>query len=381
MRKGLCLLLLLAALFWLRPEALADWTWAKRLTWTAGDSHFPAMAMDSSDTLHVVWEDDTPGNSEIYYKKSANSGTTWSPAKRLTWTAGDSHYPAMGIDSSDTIHVFWEDDTPGGREIYYKQSQDRGDTWSASRRLTWTPGFSHKPAASIGPDDTIHIAWYDYASGDSDIYYKQSQDGGTNWGASKRLTWTSAPSFAPAVGTTSSVHVVWEVEPPGPAEIYHKSSADGGETWSATRRITWTSGGSFMPVIAVDSSAHIHVAWYDNTPGNLEIYYQRSEDDGSTWSSSQRLTWTGGGSRYISLAIDSGNALHMAWYDDTPGASEIYYKRSTDGGSTWSAAQRLTWTSDTSSTPVLAIESNNALHLIWEDNTPGNWEIYYKKGT
>jgi len=163
------------------------------------------------------------------------------PAKRLTWTGGDSHYPAMGIDSSDAIHVFWEDDTPGGREIYYKQSQDRGDTWSASRRLTWTPGFSHKPAASIGPDDTIHIAWYDYASGDSDIYYKQSQDGGTNWGASKRLTWTSAPSFAPAVGTTSSVHVVWEVEPPGPAEIYHKSSADGGETWSATRRITWTS--------------------------------------------------------------------------------------------------------------------------------------------
>jgi hypothetical protein len=71
----------------------------------------------------------------------------------------------------------------------------------------------------------------------------------------------------------------------------------------------------------------------------------------------------------------------MAWYDDTPGASEIYYKRSTDGGSTWGMSQRLTWTSDTSSTPVLAIESNNALHLVWEDNTPGNYEIYYKKGT
>jgi hypothetical protein len=28
----------------------------------------PAMAIDSSDTIHVVWNDDTPGNTEIYYK-------------------------------------------------------------------------------------------------------------------------------------------------------------------------------------------------------------------------------------------------------------------------------------------------------------------------
>ncbi|OGD16808.1 MAG: hypothetical protein A2Y69_03675 [Candidatus Aminicenantes bacterium RBG_13_59_9] len=198
---------------------------------------------------------------------------------------------------------------------------------------------------------------------------------------SQRLTWTSGASYAPAVDTTSSVHIVWEDETPDPAEIYYKSSPDSGSTWSATRRITWTSGGSFMPVIAVDSSAHIHVAWYDNTPGNLEIYYKRSENDGSTWSSSQRLTWTSGSSSYISLAIDSGNAIHIAWYDDTPGASEIYYKRSTDGGSTWGAAQRLTWTSDASSLPVLVIESNDTLHLVWEDRTPGHYEIYYKKGT
>jgi hypothetical protein len=337
--------------------------------------------MDSSGALHVFWQDDTPGNCEIYYKRSADSGTTWSAVRRLTWTAGDSRNPAVAIDSSDTIHVFWDDDTPGGMEIYYKQSQDGGDTWGATRRITWTPDFSYEPAAAVGPDDTIHIVWYGYASGDSEVYYKQSQDGGTNWSASKRLTWTAGASYTPAVGTTSSVHVVWEDETPGPAEIYYKQSQDGGENWSAARRITWTSGGSFMPVIAVDSADHIHVAWYDSTPGNLEIYYKRSEDDGATWSSSQRLTWTGGGSRYIAIAIDSGNDLHIAFYDDTPGTSEIYYKSSTDGGETWSSSQRVSWTSDTSSTPALAIGSDNALHLVWEDTTPGNWEIYYRKGT
>jgi BNR repeat-like domain len=381
MRKYLFFLALLAGLLWSTPEALGDWSQARRLTWTAGDSRFPAMAMDSSDAIHVVWEDDTPGNREIYYKRSEDSGATWSGARRLTWTAGDSHHPAIGIDSNDTIHIFWDDDTPGGMEIYYKKSQDGGTTWSATRRITWTPDFSYEPVVAIDSNDTIHIVWYDYASGDSEIYYKQSQDGGTTWSASRRLTWTSGASYSPAMDTTSSVHVVWEDETPGLAEIYYKSSPDSGSTWSATRRITWTSGGSYMPVIAVDSNDHIHVAWYDNTPGNLELYYKRSEDDGSTWSSSQRLTWTSGGSRYIALAVGSGNALHMAWYDDTPGASEIYYKNSPDGGSTWNSSQRLTWTSDTSSYPALAIESNNTLHLVWEDRTPGNWEIYYKKGT
>jgi hypothetical protein len=49
--------------------AQADWTPAKRLTWTSGRSNSPAIAADSSDDLHVVWSDNTPGNFEIYYKK------------------------------------------------------------------------------------------------------------------------------------------------------------------------------------------------------------------------------------------------------------------------------------------------------------------------
>jgi len=381
MRRRLYLFILLAGLFCLTSDALGDWSAARRLTWNAGDSRFPAMAIDSSDTLHVVWQDDTPGNLEIYYRRSTDSGATWSAVRRLTWTADDSRHPAMAIDSSDVIHVVWDDDTPAGMDIYYKNSQDGGDTWSASQRITWTPGFSFKPAIAIDSSDAIHVVWFDYAAADPEIYYKNGQDGGDTWSASRRLTWTSGASFVPAIAAPGSVHIVWEDETPDPAEIYYKSSPDGGSTWNATRRITWTSGGSFMPAITVDSNPHIHVAWYDNTPGNLEIYYERSEDDGATWSASRRLTWTGGGSRDISLAVDSGDALHMAWYDDTPGASEIYYKRSTDGGSTWGVAQRVTWTSDTSSTPALAIGSDNALHLIWEDMTPGNWEIYYKKGT
>jgi len=55
-------------LFLFAQAARADWTPAKRLSRTSGESLAPAMATDSANTIHVVWEDDSPGNHEIYYK-------------------------------------------------------------------------------------------------------------------------------------------------------------------------------------------------------------------------------------------------------------------------------------------------------------------------
>ena len=60
---------LVLGLFSSAQLAQADWNPTKRLTWTSGASMNPAMAIDSSDTSHIVWDDNTPGNNEIYYKK------------------------------------------------------------------------------------------------------------------------------------------------------------------------------------------------------------------------------------------------------------------------------------------------------------------------
>jgi len=56
-------------LFLFAQVAHADWTPAKRLTLNSGSSLYPAIAVDPSGNPHMVWDDDTPGNREIYYKK------------------------------------------------------------------------------------------------------------------------------------------------------------------------------------------------------------------------------------------------------------------------------------------------------------------------
>ncbi len=364
--------------------AQAQWTPAKRLTWTAGDSELPAIAIDSSDTLHVVWADYSPGNDEIYYKRSTDGGTTWSAAKRLTWTSGKSYLPAIATDSSNTLHVVWQDDTPGTFAIYYKRSTDGGITWSPSQRLTWTSGTSGSPAICVDSSDNLHMVSYDTTPGNSEIYYGKSTDGGTTWPTGQRLTWNSGLSAGPAVGVDSSdnLHVVWQDNTPGNMEIYHKMSADGGATWTTGKRLTWIPGDSLGPAIAIDSSGNLHVVWFDGPPGGNQIYYKNSTDGGTTWTIGQRLSWTSDGSAGPAVAIDSSGNLHVVWYwyDYTPGKAEIYYKKSTDGGTTWTRSQRLTWNSGDSYSPAIAVDSSGNLHVVWYDKTPGNYEIYYRKG-
>ena len=301
----------------------ATWT-TKRLTRNSGDSEYPAIAVDANDHIHVVWDDDTPGNNQIFYKKSTNGGATWT-TKRLTWTTGDSEIPDIATDSNNDIHVVWMDDTPGNTEIFYKKSTDGGTSWTP-KRLSWTTGYSEMP--DIATDSNNHI------------------------------------------------HVVWDDDTPGNYEIFYKKSTDGGTSWT-TKRLTWNSGTSLFPDITIDSDNNIYVVWGDYTSGNYEIYGTRSEDGGLSWGF-RRLTWNAGGSQLPDLLIESSDDFHLVWSQLYSADLEICYKATTDGGETW-ISTRLTWNSGNSLGSVIAIDSNNHLHLVWQDDTPGNKEIFYKK--
>jgi len=353
------------------------WTADKRLTWNSGSSLDPAIAEDSNDHIHLVWEDNSSGNWEIYYKRYLAVGARWI-TKRLTYSFEDSMHPAIAIDSNDKIHLVWQDYTPGNREIYYKNSKDGGASWGNFKRLTWNAGSSHGPAIAVDSTDCIHVVWEDDTPGFYEIFYKKSKDGGLNW-TTKRLTWNLSHSLCPAIAIDSNdhIHLVWTDDAPGNFEIFYKKSIDGGSSWT-TKRQTLNSGHSGCPAIAVDSNNHIYVVWNDDTPGNMEIYFRTSTDGGTVWTQ-KRLTYNFGDSRHPAIAIDSNDHIYMVWSDNTPGNLEIFYKKCKDGGTLWTT-KRLTYKPEASYSPAIAIDSNNHIHVAWEDLFPANIEIYYKKG-
>jgi BNR repeat-like domain len=369
-------------LFFLIQTAWADWSTAKRLTWNSGYSYFPTIAVDSSGNLHVVWQDDTPGNPEIFCRKSTDGGATWMASSRLTWNSGDSRKPVIVAASSAKLAVVWGDNTPGNPEIFAKISTDGGAIWAAVKRLTWNSGFSEDPSMAADLLGNLHLVWKDSRAGNDEIYYLKSTDGGSSWAAAKRLTWTPGYSWNPAIAVDSlgHLHEVWQDDTPGNFEVYYERSTDGGANWTAGKRLTWTSGESGRPSIAVDSSNHLHLVWRDHSSGNWEIYYKKSTDGGANWSVGKRLTSTAGDSADPDIAVDSTGTLHLVWSCMTSGeGAYLNYRKSPDGGATWEAAQRITWSSGLPSLPVIVVDSSDNLHLVWYVTTPDNAEIYYKR--
>jgi hypothetical protein len=293
-----------------------------------------------------------------------------------------SEKPAIAVDSSGHVHVVWSDYATDNWEIIYTKSTNGGATWTASQRLTWTSGYSDKPFIMADSSDNLHLVWQDYPPGNPEIYYKKSTNGGGSWTTAQRLTSNSGESTnsSLSVGSMGNPHVFWNDNTPGNFEIYHKKSANGGSTWSANQRLTWTSGGSYVPLAAVDSSGYLHLVFHDYTLGPAQINYKKSTNGGAAWSANQRLTWTSGGSYEPKIKVDSSNHLHLIWKYYISGENNIYYKKSPDGGATWTTGQRLTWTGGSSESQACACDASDYLHLVWVEYAPGNAEIYYRKG-
>jgi hypothetical protein len=351
-------------------------SWIKRrLTKNAGYSVAPAIVV-SGVNLHVVWHDNTPGNNEIYYRQSTDNGSTWGKTKRFTKNAGDSTATAIALSGSN-IHVVWADETPGNYEIFYKRSVNNGVTWRKAKRLTRNTGWSSPPSIAAW-GNKIHIAWTDTIPGKNEIYYRRSVDNGVTWGKTKRLTKTVLDSGDAVIAVSGrNVHVVWVKDTPVGSDIYYRRSTDNGVTWAKPKRLIQNAGSSDEPDIAV-SGDDIHVVWKDSTPGNEEIFYKHSNNNGDTWGQTRRLTHTTGESGYPAVAVMSNN-VYVVWHDNTPGNNEIYFIRSKNNGATWSKIKRLTQTAGTSERADASL-SGSYIHVVWDDYLSGNTEVYYKRG-
>lgn len=168
MNKKTLIVGIIGVLLLIQPISAQIWRATTRLTFNPAHSENSAIAADSNNHLHVVWSDITPGNREIYYKRSTDGGVTWGSTKRLTWNKANSSYPAFAPTSSDHIHMVWHSNT----EIYYRYSTKGGSTWLGLKRLTWNAGWSTWPDITTASASDVHVIWHDDSPGNVEIYYK-----------------------------------------------------------------------------------------------------------------------------------------------------------------------------------------------------------------
>jgi len=331
------------------------------------------------DTVHAVWFDGRHGwpNAEIYYRRSLDRGETWGPEMRLTDDTNWSGYPSLAV-AGETLHIAYFESFDEDSDIHYMQSTDGGDTWSPDTQLTMSTVMQDFPSIAV-LDTIVHIVFHDEKDGNWEVYYLRSTDNGNTWDPEVRLTidpdWSNN---ANVLTRDQLVHVVWSDDRASTThfDIYYKRSTDNGSTWGADTRLTFTLD-SGAPGLAM-FGPNLYIAFQSERDGNTEMFFKHSTNNGIDWLPDVQLTDDPALRQIPAIAAAESN-IHIVWQDyRSTVLPEIYYKRSTDLGQTWETDMRLTNDSLRSIWPEIAV-GDSAVHVIWCDDRPGIYQIFYKR--
>lgn len=319
------------------------WKPEVRLTGTMGNAEDPQVSIAGvmNPVTHVVWVDNRDGNKEIYYKRSTDWGISWSEDARLTNTAGNSDQPVLRgcVCCGTDVRVMWVDDVNGNPDIFYKISSDNGLTWSGDIRITENPSSQLDPSFAFCLS-LVQAIWSDRRNGTAEIWGRRSTDGGLTWVAERCFSRGTAGSSAyPAIAHApdqydSTLQLFWinrvNTDDPAPAfDVFYHASMDLGLTWEPALRLT--EHGLADPAIHPACLALGSVLYAIFKDPGTGIRYRSSFDKGKTWHSDScavRLSNARIGDPSVALA---GRIMHIAWFDDHAGKLELYYLRNPNG--------------------------------------------------
>lgn len=192
------------------------------------------------------------------------------------------------------------------------KSDDMGDSWTNPVSLGSGIGFLPR----IGPNGEYYVTYWNYTNETFQI--KRSLDGGDsfsthtivsrmdNWGAetfNSRFAGTFRVAPLPGLAVhpdNGTLYTVWPDTadyPGGEAnvDVFFSRSYDQGTTWETPVVLNDEGpfiGDQFFPWIEIDPSGRLHVVYLDSrhtdqqdnvTHGMFDAYYAYSEDDGDSW--------------------------------------------------------------------------------------------------
>ncbi len=291
------------------------------------------------------------------------------------------------------VHVAWFNSdlwSHYGR-IYYRRSLDGGATWEPKVTITGPRDLWRELWVACTGDTVMIIYEVDAGGGNVDIKYRVSEDGGATWGPEQSPI-TSSTSYnqeAPSVALDGpNVHLAWADNRPifliSLYNIYYKRSGNLGSSWTSDALQDL----SDSPIIVQDPSNPniLHLWFMTYNTSERRAKYRRSTNGGSSWSSTVDMSgYNAGGTTPYDRPIGSMDALSnvvlYTWVDERYGNKEVILRRSTDGGATWSSPTNLSGTPTKSWAPFVKEAPTGEARVYWMDSLDGDWEVVCKVST
>lgn len=165
--------------------------------------------------VYACWDSGNIGTSNLCFTKTSDHGTSWTN-NLINGIPGifDSGSPELNVGRDGTIYIVWWN---GGNAIEFTKSTDGGNSFSAKQPVA--SGITHIPSnfpgakfrlgswatACCGSGQNFIVAWADYRTGVSRIYFNQSTDGGASWQYPTMGT-PGAPLLGGALASGSGQH-------------------------------------------------------------------------------------------------------------------------------------------------------------------------------
>jgi BNR repeat-like domain len=257
-------------------------------------------------------------------------------------------------------------------------------TFESNRRISdyeqahyWTHTFSSGGHSLARRGASLYAVWYDVRSGNADVYFAMSTDGGRTFGPNKKVNddKTTSVQYKPSIGVDGdgNVYVAWRDGRRGNADIFFARSTDDGKTFSRNIRLNDDRGLAYQgnPTLAVSPNGVVAVAWSDARNEKDDIYMTVSRDRGRTFSTNRRVNddpETPAHS-HPSVAVDDKGTIYAVWEDYRNDNSDIYLAKSFDGGATFTPNRKVNDDSGSAPqiSPSLALGPAGEIVVAWAD--------------
>ncbi|HKP87492.1 MAG TPA: sialidase family protein [Blastocatellia bacterium] len=254
-------------------------------------------------------------------------------------------------------------------------------------------GAQRAPAIDVDKNDKLYLM-ISTATADasehrphSQIFFTSSGDGGTNWNNfphTRNLTNSKGEAFAPSLAVTKRgtprAYVVYHDDSTGPSEVYLIRSKKKSK-FKKPQLLTPGGGGGFSPRIALDSNEALNIAYGDTTGGVKRVAFLRSTDLGETFSESKVISGASTSAFDPAIAVDPGDAINVAWEDAASGTSAIMFSRSTDGGDTFSEPAQVSKGDGAATQARITSDSAGLLHLVYLKQIGEEIQVFHSRSS
>jgi len=148
--------------------------------------------------------------------------------------------------------------------------------------------------------------------------------------------------------------------------------------WSPYTQLTTDPGWDIDPSIHQTTDGTIWVVWAtDREHVQNDIYYKTSTDNGTSWTNDTRLTFADPAEDVSPSIIQTADGtVWVVWASDRTGNYELFYK--TYNGTSWTVYEQLTDNTNLDWLPSIMQHQNGTLWVVWESDREGAVDIYYK---